>query len=52
MDVGPYMASPLLEKLTQLIHQRNQLELLIDFYQRVGYRTVTGHGIPNIEGYL
>ncbi|CAO0790256.1 unnamed protein product [Mucor circinelloides] len=34
MDVGPYMASPLMETLTQLIHQRNQLELLIDFYQR------------------
>ncbi|KAL7320746.1 E3 ubiquitin-protein ligase BRE1A [Mucor circinelloides] len=34
MDVEPYMASPLMETLTQLIHQRNQLELLTDFYQR------------------
>lgn len=34
MDVGPYMASPLMETLNQLVDERNQLELLVDFYQR------------------
>ncbi|CAO3650400.1 unnamed protein product [Mucor fragilis] len=36
MDVGPYLASPLMEMLNQLVHERRRLELLIDFYQRVG----------------
>ncbi|CAO3650397.1 unnamed protein product [Mucor fragilis] len=34
MDVGPYLASPLMEMLNQLVHERRRLELLIDFYQR------------------
>lgn len=37
-SVEPYMASPLMETLSQLVDQRNQLELLIDFYQRVRQR--------------
>ncbi|GAN07610.1 hypothetical protein MAM1_0168c07110 [Mucor ambiguus] len=34
MNVGPYMASPLIETLKQLMEERNRLELMADFYQR------------------